>query len=347
MRTASRSACTLTTRKFKASIHSIFGCTDCHADIKAFPARSHAGEAGLRHLPCRPAGRLRSRRPCQGGSGGQHQRRQVPGLPWQRSRDSAGQRSQVESRARQHSADLRRLPRAEVGDGLQRRQLPLPSTLTSRAFTAKRLPPDRKKLPSAPTVTGSTTSWAAGDPKSPINKFNVPATCAKCHADVKQEYVQGASTARQIARGNWQAPVCTDCHGIHTIKAPKDPNSSVAAANVQNTCGCMPRQREAVQRIRRAGEPRVQLSVQLSRHGVEGRLEHRGQLRQLPRRAQHSAVQRSAVDDQSAQPGEDLRQVPSRARTRSSSPPRFTWTARRRPTSAARSSAASASFTSG
>ncbi len=40
-----------------------------------------------------------------------------------------------------------------------------------------------------------------------------------------------------IARGNWQAPVCTDCHGIHTIKAPSNPNSSVAAANVKNTCG--------------------------------------------------------------------------------------------------------------
>jgi cytochrome b subunit of formate dehydrogenase len=75
----------------------------------------------------------------------------------------------------------------------------------------------------------------AGDPKSPINKFNVPATCAKCHNDVRQQYVQ-STHGQAIARGNWQAPVCTDCHGIHTIKAPKDANSSVAAANVKNTC---------------------------------------------------------------------------------------------------------------
>ena len=61
---------------------------------------------------------------------------------------------------------------------------------------------------------------SAGDPKSPINKFNVPTTCAKCHNDVKLQYVQSIH-GQAIARGNWQAPVCTDCHGIHTIKAPE------------------------------------------------------------------------------------------------------------------------------
>ena len=40
-----------------------------------------------------------------------------------------------------------------------------------------------------------------------------------------------------LTRGNWHAPVCTDCHGIHTIKAPSDPKSAVAAGNVGNTCG--------------------------------------------------------------------------------------------------------------
>ncbi|OLC93748.1 MAG: hypothetical protein AUH86_16035 [Acidobacteria bacterium 13_1_40CM_4_58_4] len=38
-----------------------------------------------------------------------------------------------------------------------------------------------------------------------------------------------------IARGNSQAPVCTDCHGIHSIKSHIDPNSSVAAQNLART----------------------------------------------------------------------------------------------------------------
>src|SRR5271157_928602 len=75
----------------------------------------------------------------------------------------------------------------------------------------------------------------AGDPKSPIAKLNVPETCAKCHDSVRQEFVQSIH-GQAIARGNWAAPVCTDCHGIHTIKAPNDPRSAVASGNVGNTC---------------------------------------------------------------------------------------------------------------
>jgi cytochrome b subunit of formate dehydrogenase len=72
---------------------------------------------------------------------------------------------------------------------------------------------------------------AATDAKSPIFKFNVPSTCAKCHAAVKEEFVQSIH-GQAIARGNGLAPVCTDCHGIHSIKSHLDPNSSVAAQNL-------------------------------------------------------------------------------------------------------------------
>ncbi len=41
-----------------------------------------------------------------------------------------------------------------------------------------------------------------------------------------------AFTARRIARGNALAPTCTDCHGIHSIKAHTNPNSPVAEQNV-------------------------------------------------------------------------------------------------------------------
>ncbi len=72
--------------------------------------------------------------------------------------------------------------------------------------------------------------------KSPIWKFNVPQTCGKCHADVKQEFMASIH-GQGIQRGNWLSPVCTDCHGIHSIKAPTDPTSSVAAqALARTTC---------------------------------------------------------------------------------------------------------------
>jgi cytochrome b subunit of formate dehydrogenase len=71
----------------------------------------------------------------------------------------------------------------------------------------------------------------ANDDKSSIFKFNVPATCAKCHESVQKEFMQSIH-GQAIARGNGQAPVCTDCHGIHTIKSHLDPNSPVSASNL-------------------------------------------------------------------------------------------------------------------
>ena len=74
------------------------------------------------------------------------------------------------------------------------------------------------------------------DPKSSIYQPNVPATCAKCHDNIRQEYAQSIH-GQAIARGNFEAPVCPDCHGIHTIKSHLDPKSSVFAGNIARaTC---------------------------------------------------------------------------------------------------------------
>ena len=71
----------------------------------------------------------------------------------------------------------------------------------------------------------------ANDPKSPISKFSVAQTCGTCHTRCSQhlqrEHSRPGAGARQCA-----APTCTDCHGIHSIKAHTDPNSPVAEQNV-------------------------------------------------------------------------------------------------------------------
>ena len=76
----------------------------------------------------------------------------------------------------------------------------------------------------------------ANDPKSPISKFNVPVTCGKCHTDIDDTFKQSIH-GQALARGNQLAPTCTDCHGIHTIRAPSKPSSPVAAWNLSHdTC---------------------------------------------------------------------------------------------------------------
>ncbi|MGA3080087.1 MAG: cytochrome b/b6 domain-containing protein [Terracidiphilus sp.] len=83
---------------------------------------------------------------------------------------------------------------------------------------------------------GSHQILSASDAQSPIYKFNVPATCGKCHAAIKDTFTQSIH-GQAIARGNGLAPVCTDCHGIHSIKAHVDPASPVAEQNVsKDTC---------------------------------------------------------------------------------------------------------------
>ena len=109
--------------KFKASIHSMFGCTDCHTDIKAFPhdptpakpmcATCHADQQkaydhGI-HAKAGAAGNTNVAK-CQDCHGNVHEI-----LP------ASDPKSKV---ARGNiPADLRRLPRAEICHGIERHQL--------------------------------------------------------------------------------------------------------------------------------------------------------------------------------------------------------------------------------
>ena len=111
---------------------------------------------------------------------------------------------------------------------------------------------------------------AANDAKSSIFKFNVPKTCAKCHSAVQQEFMQSIH-GQAVSRGNSLAPVCTDCHGIHSIKSHLDPNSSVAANNLaQITCA---RCHEGVRLSQEFGvEGRRSTTYLASYHGLASKL---------------------------------------------------------------------------
>ena len=107
---------------------------------------------------------------------------------------------------------------------------------------------------------------AANEDHSPISKSNVPATCGKCHAEVTQTFMASIH-GQGIARGNGMSPVCTDCHGIHSIRNIKDPNSPVAGQNLsQDTCA---RCHEGVRLSQEFGLPGNRVSTYLdSYHGL-------------------------------------------------------------------------------
>ena len=111
---------------------------------------------------------------------------------------------------------------------------------------------------------------SANDSKSPIFKFNVPDTCGKCHEPVQRQFATSIH-GQAVGRGDWQAPVCTDCHGIHGIKSRNDPKSSVSGLNLaQATCS---RCHESVRLSQEFGfDTRKATTYLASYHGLASRL---------------------------------------------------------------------------
>jgi len=78
---------------------------------------------------------------------------------------------------------------------------------------------------------------------------DVPALCGDCHADPLAMRRYGLSTDQLalyassrhgkavLERGDPNAAVCTDCHGVHDILRVSDPRSAVAPTRQPATCG--------------------------------------------------------------------------------------------------------------
>jgi cytochrome b subunit of formate dehydrogenase/ribosomal protein S27AE len=91
---------------------------------------------------------------------------------------------------------------------------------------------------------GSHDLHKSTNPTSKLYWQNVPTTCGKCHENVQQTYIRSVH-GQAVKAGVRDAPVCTDCHGEHTIQAVKLAASRVSPANIPETCG----QCHAAQRI--------------------------------------------------------------------------------------------------
>ncbi len=51
-------------------------------------------------------------------------------------------------------------------------------------------------------------------------------TCVRCHEDEYQRSLDSIH-AQEIAAGNWNAAICTDCHGSHDITPPDQPRTRI------------------------------------------------------------------------------------------------------------------------
>ncbi|HLA40611.1 MAG TPA: cytochrome c3 family protein [Candidatus Glassbacteria bacterium] len=63
----------------------------------------------------------------------------------------------------------------------------------------------------------------------------IPQVCGPCHAGIYDDYLQGVH-GKAFQGGNRDVPICTDCHGEHNIRSPKDPSSTVSQQKVMEVC---------------------------------------------------------------------------------------------------------------
>lgn len=70
-----------------------------------------------------------------------------------------------------------------------------------------------------------------------VSRPTIIQRCAQCHEAASHGYLESVH-AKVFARGNVDAPVCTDCHGEHNILDHLNPDAPIAPANLaEQVCG--------------------------------------------------------------------------------------------------------------
>jgi cytochrome b subunit of formate dehydrogenase len=222
--------------KFKHSIHgSMFTCVDCHTDVKSLGhetppkkltctqchAEAHDAYLQSTHAKASKTGRIPSAN-CEDCHGGVHEI-----LPAVDAKSPVNHANIPTTCGRCHG---QKFLMEQNGVSTQ------PFVSYQQSVHGRAVEKGSEKAAVCTDCHGAHTIVPASNPKSPISKFSVPQTCAKCH--VSETAVFKASIhGKTLANGNQMSPNCTDCHGIHSIKSPKDPNSPVAEQNVsRDTC---------------------------------------------------------------------------------------------------------------
>ena len=255
---------------FGKSVHGVLGCTDCHADITAYPHEPAPKQVDCSNCHTDAVAAYQNSRHAKAFLAG--------------NRMAAGCLSCHGGNAHKiiASADVTsptfhtNIPKTCGRCHAQKFVMESSGVSTQPAFSYRQSVHGRavaagnKNAADCVDCHGNHEILGANDQKSPINKFNIPATCGKCHGNIAAVY-RTSIHGQAIARGNDKAPVCTDCHGIHLIKPHIDPTSSVAAQNIaRTTCGQC---HGNVQLTKEFGIPSARVkSYEESYHGLAKRL---------------------------------------------------------------------------
>ena len=211
---------------FKASIHgSMFSCVDCHTDVKGIPHDAglakpkcitcHADEQKLYdngiHGKALALGNAKAAQ-CESCHGNIHEI-----LPASDPKSHTARVNIPKTCGQCHSQPI---------PGMAGR----PALAYQESIHGKLSAAGNDKAAVCSDCHGEHEVLPPNDPSSPVFRANVPKTCSKCHGDEAAQFAKSIH-GKVLADGNTEGPVCTTCHGVHTIKAVKDKDSWVSPRN--------------------------------------------------------------------------------------------------------------------
>jgi len=95
------------------------------------------------------------------------------------------------------------------------------------------------KIPGSPVCSdchGAHDIYAPTHLASKLFWQNIPSTCGKCHGEILKEYNRSVH-GKAVIDGKREAPVCTNCHGEHSVNESKEQISKIEPAHITETCG--------------------------------------------------------------------------------------------------------------
>jgi formate dehydrogenase gamma subunit len=211
---------------FKASIHgSMFTCVDCHTDIKSLPHESglakptcvtcHADEKakfdnGV-HGKALAAGNAKVPN-CEKCHGNIHEI-----LPASDPKSRSAKINVPKMCGECHSQNI---PGVSGKPGLAYQE----------SVHGKLVAAGNEKAAVCSDCHEAHDIRSPGDVTSPVYRANIPKTCSQCHTSEAKIFATSIH-GKALAEGSIHSPVCTDCHGVHIIKATNDKASAVNGKN--------------------------------------------------------------------------------------------------------------------
>lgn len=220
---------------FSRSIHGKNLCVSCHSDVQEVPH-----EAKLKHVSCSRCHRLESQIYLQSDHGKAVARGMQEAASCKdchghshtllnsRNPKSPVHRSNIEKTCSHCHSDPQRM----AGVHLTERD---PVVSYDHSIHGQAFAKGHTNAATCSDCHGTHDLHGSQNPSSRVNRAKIPETCGRCHQNVAAVYNESIHGQAKRA-GIKEAPVCTDCHGEHTIRSPKDPTSTVNVASVTKTC---------------------------------------------------------------------------------------------------------------